>query len=259
MEKIVELDVRIKVIVLSSGDTVTSTHPLTSGIARLDGLLLDGLGQGKLILLEGDISASSLSHLLCVRSQLPAENGGLGSPVVWLDGGNTFDIYKITEFSRNLRLNPEQVLKRIHISRAFTCHQMSALVIEKMWDAVDRSKSKLVMISDLPYLFLESDIPRTEVAEAFAPVVEVLQNSPEREDVLILATGLGYSLARGESQIHESIASKADIILRMKTRRRGVEVRLEKHPSGKSKKIVLGVDILGMVPLDEFAKGVMNG
>jgi hypothetical protein len=236
---------------------VTTTHPLTFGIARLDELL-GGFESGKLILFEGDISASSLSHLLCVRSQLPIGNGGLGSPVVWIDGGNAFDIYKITEFSKNFRLDAERVLKRIYISRAFTCHQMSALLLEKLWVTVDGLKSKLVMISDLPYLFLESDIPRTEVTEAFAPVVEALQNSPKRKEALILATSL-YPSTRGENQVHDLMASKADIILSTMARRGGVEVGLEKHPLGKTKKILLGAEVFGTVPLDEFAKGVING
>jgi hypothetical protein len=221
--------------------------------------MLVGFEMGKLILLEGDLSALSLSHLLCVRSQLPAEKGGLNSPVIWLDGGNTFDLYRITEISKNLRLNPEQVMKQIYLSRAFTCYQMSSLVLEKLWDAVERFRSKFVVISDLPFLYVQSDIPRKEAAKAFAPVVEELCTSPKRKDVLILSTSLQYPFAGQASQIHDILVSSADIILTMRERRGDVEVKIEKHPLGKKGKIVLGVEALGVVPLDGFAGGVVNG
>jgi len=58
--------------------------PLSLGIENLDSLL-GGLSVGELALLEGDSSALSLSHLLCVRSQLLEDGGGLGSSVVWID------------------------------------------------------------------------------------------------------------------------------------------------------------------------------
>jgi hypothetical protein len=230
------------------------TCPLTSGIARLDGIL-GGFEAGKLVLLEGDLSASSFSHLLCVRSQLPVERGGFDSPVVWLDGRNTFNIYNVIEIARGLGLDPERVLRSVYLSRAFTCHQMSSLVLEKLWDAVKRFESKLVMISDLPNLYLESDIPREEAVKAFVPVVEELRNSSNRKDVLIIVTSIEYPFVGGKSQVSEVLASNADFILRMRERRRGVEVELERHSSKKTKKFVLGSDVLGVVPLDEFAGG----
>jgi hypothetical protein len=45
----------------------------------------------------------------------------------------------------------------------------------------------------------------------------------------------------------------------MRERRGGIEVRLEKHPSKEVKKVVLGVEVFGVVPLDEFAGGVVDG
>jgi hypothetical protein len=230
------------------------TCPLTSGIKRLD-MMLGGFETGKLIILEGDLSASSLSHLLCVRSQLPVERGGFDSPVIWLDGGNTFNIYSIIEISRGLGLDPERVLRSIYLSRAFTCHQMSSLVLEKLWDAVKRFESKLVLISDLPRLYLESDIPREEAVKVFVPVVDELRNSPNRKDVLIRATSLEYPFVDGKNQVSEILASNADFILRTRQRSGGVEVELEKHSSKKAKKFVLGAEVLGVVPLDEFAGG----
>ena len=80
---------------------------LTSGILPLD-KMLDGLGPGKIALVEGDAAASRLSHLLAVRAQLPKGKGGLASTVVWLDDGNSFSVYGIAELSRRLGLSSER-------------------------------------------------------------------------------------------------------------------------------------------------------
>jgi hypothetical protein len=45
----------------------------------------------------------------------------------------------------------------------------------------------------------------------------------------------------------------------MRERRGGIEVKLEKHPSKEAKRVVLGVEVFGIVPLDEFAGGVVDG
>jgi hypothetical protein len=45
----------------------------------------------------------------------------------------------------------------------------------------------------------------------------------------------------------------------MRERRGGIEVRLEKHPSKEAEKVILGVEVFGTVPLDEFAGGVVDG
>ena len=218
-----------------------------------------GLEIGDLVLLDGDLSVIGLSHLLCVRSQMPKEIGGFGSPVIWLDGGNTFDLYSITEFSKSLGLDPERVLKRIYISRAFTCYQMSSLILEKLWEAVEKLKPRFVVISNLPYLYLESDIPRKEAAKAFLPVIKELATSPKRKEVLILVSSLGYPPVEGGARIRDILASNMDVVLRMRERRGGIEVKLEKHPSKKAKRILLGRKVFGVIPLDEFVGGVAVG
>jgi hypothetical protein len=232
--------------------------PLTSGMKRLDGLL-GGLKVGDMVLLEGDVSASRFSHLLSVRAQLPAEEGGLGSTVIWLDGGNNFNPYVIAEFSKGIGLHPEQALKGIYISRAFTCYQMSSLVLEKLWEGVENFGSRLVVISDLPSLYLQSDLPKKEAAKAFEPVIEELRSSPKGKEVLILVTSLEHPLAERDGQIIKTLVSNADIIIRMGERRKGTVFELRKHPSGRAGRVVLGPEVLGIVPLDEFLGGVVDG
>jgi hypothetical protein len=126
-------------------------------------------------------------------------------------------------------------------------------VLEKLWNAVDRFKSKLVVISDLPHLYIESDIPRREAEKAFAPVLEELRTSPKRKGVLTLVTSLARPFSKG--RIHDDLTSSADVILRMRERMRGFEARLEKHPERKPMTVTFGARAFGVASLDEFAGG----
>src|SRR5659263_634572 len=66
-----------------------------------------GFALGDFAVLQGP-SVLSLTSLLCVKSQLPTQLGGLQSTVVFIDGGNTFRLYQIAQLA--------QILSLIHIS-----------------------------------------------------------------------------------------------------------------------------------------------
>ena len=68
-------------------------------------------------------------------------------PVVFLDGANSFDPFLISKIARRAGLVPEELLGRIHISRAFTCHQMAALVVERLAGALDRFNTNVAIVS----------------------------------------------------------------------------------------------------------------
>ena len=68
--------------------------------------LFPGFAPGDFAVLYGSPSVISLTSLLCIRSQLPAQLGGLGSNVVFIDGGNTFRLYKIARLAQLHQLKP---------------------------------------------------------------------------------------------------------------------------------------------------------
>jgi hypothetical protein len=103
----------------------TMAQPLFSlNIPDVDELF-PGFTSGDFAILYGSPSVISLTSLLCIRAQLPAQLGGLGSNVVFIDGGNTFRLYKIACLAQLHHLNPRQALERIFISRAFTAYQLT--------------------------------------------------------------------------------------------------------------------------------------
>lgn len=53
----------------------------------------------------------------------------LRRPVWVLDGGNCFDALWVADYLARHDVAPEPVLARIHVSRAFTCHQMAERIL----------------------------------------------------------------------------------------------------------------------------------
>ena len=82
--------------------------------------LFSGFASGDFAVLHGSPSVASLASLLCVRALLPPQLGGLGSSVVFVDGGNKFRLYQIARLAQLQRLNPKEALERVYVSRAFT-------------------------------------------------------------------------------------------------------------------------------------------
>jgi hypothetical protein len=89
-----------------------------------------------------------------------------GKTVVFLDGANSFDPFLISGLARSAGLVPEELLGRIHISRAFTCHQMQALIVERLGDrlgdASNRPGASVAIVSGLLDTFYDESVQFSE-------------------------------------------------------------------------------------------------
>ena len=89
---------------------------------------------------------------LCVRALMSSRQGGFESPsVIFIDAGNSSDIYQCVNFVRQYGLDIQKVLDSIIVSRPFNIHQLAGLLINELDSAVvtQRFGAKLVVISDL--------------------------------------------------------------------------------------------------------------
>jgi hypothetical protein len=192
--------------------------------------LFPGLALGDFAVLHGSESVLSLASLLCVRAQLPVQLGGLGSNVVFVDGGNTFQLYHVARLARLHRLDPKQALERIYISRAFTAYQMTALVLEKLRETVKRYDAKLVVISDIASFFLDKDVAEIEARRVYNQVTAYLQNFARENNVILVATYPPHQESRRNSYLHAVTCGRASTVISLRQTRYEREFILEKHP-----------------------------
>jgi len=228
-----------------------ASPPLLSLNMRNVNQLLPGFALGDFAVLYGSSSVVSLSSLLCVRAQLPVQLGGLGSNVVFVDGGNTFQLYHVARLARLHRLDPKQTLERIYISRAFTAYQMTALVLEKLRETIRRYDAKLVVISDIAGFFLDKDVAETEARRVYSQVTAYLSNFAKENQVMLVATYPPHQASRRNTLLHEVTCGRANTVISLRQTRYEREFILEKHP-----RYVLGVAELPSetLTLDHFLK-----
>src|SRR5207249_9916591 len=89
----------------------------------------------------------------------------LDSDVVFVDGGNGFDVCTVSLHAFSLELDQEKTRLRIHLSRAFTHHQLSGLITERLAGAIDECAARLAIVSDITALYCDPDVK--EKREAF--------------------------------------------------------------------------------------------
>jgi hypothetical protein len=192
--------------------------------------LFPGLALGDFAVLHGSESVQSLASLLCVRAQLPVQLGGLGSNVVFVDGGNTFQLYHVARLARLHGLDPKQTLERIYISRAFTAYQMTALVLEKLRETVKRYDAKLVVISDIAGFFLDKDVAEIEARRVYSQVTAYLQNFARENNIILVATYPPHQENKRNSYLHAVTCGRASTVIALRQSRYEREFILEKHP-----------------------------
>ncbi len=193
--------------------------------------LFPGFALGDFAVLYGSPSVISMTSLLCIRAQLPKQLGGLGSNVVFIDGGNTFRLYKIARLAQLHQLNPQDVLERIFISRAFTAYQLTSLILDKLEETVKQYDAKLVVISDIAGFFLDNDVPHEEAQRVYSQIVSYPSSFARKHQIVVVATYLPYSDSRRNILLREITCTRANTVLSFSKTTYTREVTLEKHPS----------------------------
>jgi hypothetical protein len=192
--------------------------------------LFSGFTIGDFAVLYGAHSVQSLVSLLCVRAQLPPQLGGLGSNVVFLDGGNTFRLYQVARLARLHHLDPKKTLERIYLSRAFTAYQMTALILEKLKETVKRYNAKLAIISDIAGFFLDKDVPEYEARRVYSQVAAYLSNFAKENQIALIATYLPHKETKRNSFLQAVTCGKANVVISLNQTKYEREFVLEKHP-----------------------------
>ena len=120
-----------------------------------------------LLLLTGPSFVVDLGTTLAGRVVLS------GRTVLYVDGANAFDPYILSALARDAGQPPKAVMRRLHLSRAFTCHQLETLIVERLPAAIADYRPGLVVISGWSHLFHDENVP---AREAF----RLLQNTTRR-------------------------------------------------------------------------------
>jgi Rad51 protein len=235
-EQLIEPDESFKAKVSRGSGLPRDLAPdLTTGIESIDETLV--LRFGQLVTFQGEAS-HALSLLLSVRAicSLPP---GLDSDVVVIDGGNNFDTYSVSQHAVRLGLDLEKMKKRVHLSRAFTHHQLSNLITEKLAPAIDQCDARLAIVSDITALYCDPDVKeKREAFDLFSRDVHSLATLAERRNVIIVVTNL-----QSRSKAMENVlVEMAHVSARLHEKGVYTQLTVVKHPfvpEGRSEVVTL--------------------
>lgn len=139
---------------------------ITTGSKGLDELIGGGIETQSITEVYGEFGSvkSQISHELSVTTQLPVEEGGLDGEVVFIDTENTFRPERIEQIAEGFGLNIEEVLKKIHVARAFnSSHQI--LMADKINELIQSGVNiKLIIIDSLMAHFRAEYVGRESLA-----------------------------------------------------------------------------------------------
>ncbi|MCD6383169.1 MAG: DNA repair and recombination protein RadA [Thermoplasmata archaeon] len=139
---------------------------LTTGSKRLDELLGGGVETKAIIEFFGEFGSgkTQLTHQLAVNATLPTDMGGLEGEVIYIDTENTFRPERIIQMAEGWDLDPIEVLKKIHVARAFNSHHQM-LLVDKANELAKEKTIRLMIVDSLTAHFRAEYVGRGALAE----------------------------------------------------------------------------------------------
>lgn len=152
-----------------------------------------------------------------------------GRTVLYVDGANAFDPYILSALAKEAGQPPKAVMQRLYLTRAFTCHQLETLIVERLPGAIAHYRPGLVVISGWSHLFHDENVP---AREAF----RLLQSTTRRIRALteagqpVLATHPEEPVTPRLQALREILTRAADAIARLREEGGLILVDREKPP-----------------------------
>jgi Rad51 len=197
---------------------------LTTSVPTLD-RILGPFEAGKITLIDsGSDFVFHLTTLLCVRAVME------GREVVFLDGGNSVDPHGMVAVGKRAGMRREEILPRVHVARAFTCHQMTTLVLDMLDKKLEDTAAGFAVFACLPEMYLDEDVPRGEAHQLFQRSLRAIRRTVADREVVGLVTNAGLAKLNRRRSIRRQLYEGADRIVRVLHRKGGV--RIERLDTG---------------------------
>ena len=179
--------------------------------------LLGPFEAGRVTLVDsGSDFVFRLTTLLTVRAVME------GADVVFVDGGNSVDPHGMVALGKRVGLTRAEILPRVHVARAFTCHQMATLILESLDRKLEETGAGLVVLSCLPELYLDEDVELREAHQLFMRSIRAVRRTVDSRDVIGLVTNAGLAKLHRRRSIRRQLYEGVDRVVRMAHGRGGV-------------------------------------
>jgi len=169
-----------------------SIGKITTGTNCLDTLFDGGVETQALTEVYGEFGCgkTQFAHTLSVMVQKPKEEGGLDGSVLYIDTENTFRPERIVTIAQAHGMDPDKVLDRIIVARAYnSSHQ--TLILEESGPVIEENNVKLIVVDSAVGLFRAEYLGRGTLSirqQRLNHFVHMLVRIAETYDCAALAT-----------------------------------------------------------------------
>jgi DNA repair protein RadA len=139
---------------------------ISTGSKTFDELMGGGFESQSIIELFGEFGSgkTQIAHQLCIIVQLPKEKGGLEGHAFYIDTENTFRPERIKQMAEGYELDPDEILSKIHVARAYnSSHQM--LLVDKVRELSKEIPARLLVVDSLTAHFRAEFVGRGTLAD----------------------------------------------------------------------------------------------
>ncbi|MCP8303868.1 MAG: DNA repair and recombination protein RadA [archaeon] len=136
------------------------------GSKNLDDLLAGGIETQAITEFYGEYGSgkTQICHTLCVMVQMLKEQGGLSAGAIYLDTENTFRPERIVEIAEAYDLDPEEVLSKIIVAKAYnSAHQ--EFIINEVGRLIEKENVRLLIVDSAVAHYRAEFLGRGTLAE----------------------------------------------------------------------------------------------
>ncbi len=138
-----------------------------------------------------------------------------GSSVAVVDGCNRFNVHFLSQFARERKLNIDDFLRHIYVSRGFTCYQMEQAIVHRLPSFLNTIDSRTTMIFGLLDTFYDQQASLQEVRQILRRVISALQEmKADGISVLLVCRKLNV-LPKERNELFATLQAGVDTIYRL--------------------------------------------
>lgn len=177
---------------------------------------------GKLYLLYGDQLVFPLSMNIAAYAL------SKGMHIAVADGCNQFDAHALVRFAQHTRLDPDEFLHRIFVSRSFTCYQMEQTITHLLPSFLPTIESTTAVVLGILDTLYDEQAPLREVRQIFTRMLATL-HTMKADGISILIAALDRTVFPPErNSLLTTLKTEMDNIYRLEVSDDSFHLHLEK-------------------------------
>ncbi len=216
---------------------------IPSSIREIDEII-GGFKAGQMSWVSGTSSLiKKLPYQLCVNTVETFQ-----SDTLFIDGGSNVNPYHLSMLAKQKEQNIAAVLDHVHISRAFTVHQLSSLIIEQMEPVIKQYHPQTVILNDFPALFFDPDVSFHESQVLLKSVLSTIQRLTKQYQLISVLTFQCSSDRQQINPLLSLIQEQSDEVVQINTVHKCTRIVF---PQKNKMATVIG-DVFGQLSLMDF-------